>query len=221
MHLTWVGAPSSAPAQAHVRAASAMFGPKLECRNCGFTKRGGITDGIAYLRDSTHKVLCPKCGQFLYAEDPDGKWKRRAEHERAKHEITDGAASSQLETEGAAERRPEDGDGTITALVHLVAPAEPIRVALPAGLSDVSAVCNAAIDAAFPGCDAEASLLLPPYAPPAGPGPQLGPPGGGMMLKLRRTGETWGLQFGQAKDVVALQPRDTVDVFESSHPPVA
>jgi hypothetical protein len=68
--------------------------PRLECRECGYRKRAGISDGLKYLADSSYQVKCPKCGKNMWAEDPEGKWKARAEEERRKRGIEDAAAAA-------------------------------------------------------------------------------------------------------------------------------
>ena len=70
------------------------LGPKLECRDCGHKGRPSISDGMGYLSDSNYHVKCPKCGNNMWADDPTGAWKKRAEEERAKRGLEDAAAKA-------------------------------------------------------------------------------------------------------------------------------
>ena len=117
------------------------LGPKLECRDCGHKGRPSISDGMGYLSDSNYHVKCPKCGNNMWADDPTGAWKKRAEEERAKRGLEDAAAKAPTPApapapapEPAPAPAPEAEPGTGRVGFGAAAPAVgPAPIAMPLG----------------------------------------------------------------------------------------
>ena len=55
--------------------------PNLICekKNCGFIRKGTVSDALEYISNNNHNVYCPKCKSLMWVDPKKRKkWEKKA-----------------------------------------------------------------------------------------------------------------------------------------------